>query len=151
MLRALDSRERRVLIAHERSHLRRGHHRYIRLTELAVAAVPVLAPLKARVRFAVERWADEDAAVEVGDRRSVARAIGAGRLGVGFETATTRFGHCRRGTVERAELLLAGPGSRRAPLIEAMFACVVVAGVLGLIASALFVEPWVMALLGLCH
>ena len=60
MLRSLDPQERRVLIAHERSHLRRQHHRYIRVTELAVAALPVLAPLNARLRFALERWADEE-------------------------------------------------------------------------------------------
>lgn len=75
MLRALDDRERQVLLAHERAHLRHGHHRYVRSAEFAVAAVPVLRPLANRVRFATERWADEDAAADLGDRRLVARAI----------------------------------------------------------------------------
>lgn len=75
MLRALDDDERRVLLAHERAHLRLRHHLYIRLTDLSASAVPLLAPLAARVRFATERWADEAAADEVGDRRLVARAV----------------------------------------------------------------------------
>ena len=75
MLRALDHDERQVLLAHERAHLRHRHHRYVRLADLAVAAVPALKPLATRVRFATERWADEAAAVEVGDRGLVARAI----------------------------------------------------------------------------
>lgn len=75
MLRALDDDERRVLLAHERAHLRHRHHRYLRLAELSASAVPLLKPLAARVRFATERWADEEAASEVGDRRLVARAV----------------------------------------------------------------------------
>jgi len=75
MLRVLDAGERRVLLAHERSHLRRGHHRYLWVAGISAAVFPVLRPLRTRVRFAVERWADEDAASEVGDRRLVARTI----------------------------------------------------------------------------
>lgn len=75
MLRRLDDDERRVLLAHERSHLRRRHHRYLVVADVAAAAVPMLRPLRDRVRFATERWADEDAAEVTGDRRLVARAI----------------------------------------------------------------------------
>jgi Zn-dependent protease with chaperone function len=75
MLRALDPDERRVLLAHEQAHLRHRHHRYLRVAGLSAALVPALRPLLARVRFAAERWADEDAVVAVGDRRLVARAI----------------------------------------------------------------------------
>lgn len=75
MLAALDGAERQVLLAHERSHLRHHHHRYIALALVSGAAVPVLGFVTRRLRLAVERWADEDAAAEVGDRRLVARAI----------------------------------------------------------------------------
>lgn len=75
MLRALDADERRVLLAHERAHLQRRHYRFLETLDLAVAALPILRPLRAQLRFATERWADEDAAREVGDRRLVARAI----------------------------------------------------------------------------
>jgi Zn-dependent protease with chaperone function len=75
MLRALDPDERRVLLAHERAHLHHRHHRYLRVAGISAALVPALKPLSARVRFAAERWADEEAVVAVGDRRLVARAI----------------------------------------------------------------------------
>lgn len=75
MLRRLDYDDRRVLFAHERAHLRYRHHRYIAVADLAAGVVPVLRPLRQRVRFATERWADEAAAHEVGDRAQVARAI----------------------------------------------------------------------------
>ncbi|HVL03359.1 MAG TPA: hypothetical protein VM386_02860, partial [Acidimicrobiales bacterium] len=42
---------------------------------LAAAAVPLLRPLVTWVRFTTERWADEHAARELGDRSSVAKAI----------------------------------------------------------------------------
>ena len=75
MLRRLDERERRVLLAHERAHLQLGHHRYLFVADVAARLVPLLRPLRERVRFATERWADESAAAAVGDRRLVARAI----------------------------------------------------------------------------
>lgn len=75
MLRALDHGERLVLLAHERAHLRHRHHRYVRVVEAAAAAVPAVRPLATRVRFATERWADESAAAELGDRGLVARAV----------------------------------------------------------------------------
>jgi len=62
--------------AHERSHLRHRHHWYLVATEMAVAVVPPLRRLADQVRFATERWADEDAAAALGgDRDLVARAI----------------------------------------------------------------------------
>jgi len=55
MLRRLQPEEQRVLLAHERAHLRHRHHRYLQLVDLAVAAVPLLVPMRAQVRFATER------------------------------------------------------------------------------------------------
>src|SRR6185436_547302 len=117
MLRSLDAEERRVLIAHEQSHLRRRHHRYVRLTELAVAAMPFLTPLNGRLRFALERWADEDAALEVGDRATVASAIARAALA---SQSSPRLGLAiaDAGVVERVQVMLAGP-ARRSPFIEA--------------------------------
>lgn len=81
LLGLLSDSERRVLFAHEGSHLRHRHHRYLAATDLSAIAVPVLRPLKAHVRFATERWADEDAATMVGDRQLVARTIARAALG----------------------------------------------------------------------
>ena len=75
MLRLLEPVEREVLLAHERSHLRHGHHRYLAVAALATAIAPVLGFITRRLRLAVERWADEDAAAAVGDRELVARTI----------------------------------------------------------------------------
>lgn len=75
MLRQLSPEERRVVLAHEAAHLTRRHHRYVWAADLASAALPVLRPLRQRVRYATERWADEDAVDHVGDRMLVARAI----------------------------------------------------------------------------
>ncbi|MGD1217336.1 M48 family metalloprotease [Streptomyces krungchingensis] len=75
MLAGLTSRERRVLFAHERAHLTGRHHRHLLLAGLAARANPFLRPLRTAVAYTVERWADEEAAAEVGDRRTTARAI----------------------------------------------------------------------------
>lgn len=75
MHRLLEPAEREVLLAHERSHLRHRHQRYIAVASVATAAVPMLRSVARRLRLAVERWADEDAATEVGDRELVARTI----------------------------------------------------------------------------
>lgn len=150
MLRCLEPPERRVLIAHERSHLRRHHHRYIRLAELAVSALPVLTPLNGRLRFAIERWADEDAAMEIGDRATVASAIARAALAsascpeVGLAIADVGVG-----VVERVEVLLAGP-ARISPLIELPLGAVLTAS-FGLVLSLVLVAPQVLAVLGLCR
>lgn len=131
MLRALDGPERRVLLAHERSHLRHRHHRYIALALVAGAAVPGLGFVTRRLRLAVERWADEDAAIEVGDRRLVARAIVRAALARSeYEPAPAVLGLGVLGVRARVDaLLLPAPllgGARATALVGAPFAAVVV-------------------------
>jgi Zn-dependent protease with chaperone function len=75
MLRLLPADERRALLAHESAHLRRFHTGFVLLATLAAAANPVLRPVARQVRLAVELWADQLAAREVGDPRVVARAL----------------------------------------------------------------------------
>ncbi|HEX4222449.1 MAG TPA: M48 family metalloprotease [Pseudonocardiaceae bacterium] len=72
---ALAPEERRVVLAHERSHLAHRHTWWTLAAELAAAINPLLRPTAASIRRAVERWADEDAAVRVADRKLVARTI----------------------------------------------------------------------------
>lgn len=71
----LSDDERRVLTAHELSHLRRRHHLYVHVIDIAAAANPLLRRVPAAVRLGVERWADEDAAAEIGNRRITGRAL----------------------------------------------------------------------------
>ncbi|MDX6282040.1 MAG: hypothetical protein QOH03_3111 [Kribbellaceae bacterium] len=75
MLRLLDDRERRVMLAHERSHLVRHHHRLVAITGSAAAMNPLLSRVPALVAYLVERWADEDAATTTGDRQLVASTV----------------------------------------------------------------------------
>ncbi|WP_030322778.1 M56 family metallopeptidase [Streptomyces flavochromogenes] len=80
MLAGLAPAERRALFAHERAHLAGRHHRHLLAVHLAARANPFLRPLRTAVSYTAERWADEEAAAEVGSRRSVARAIGKAAL-----------------------------------------------------------------------
>ncbi|WP_406082135.1 M56 family metallopeptidase [Streptomyces zaomyceticus] len=80
MLAGLASADRRALFAHERAHLAGRHHRHLLTVHLAARANPFLRPLRTAVSYTAERWADEEAAAEVGSRRSVARAIGRAAL-----------------------------------------------------------------------
>lgn len=85
MLRALAPDERAVLLAHEAAHLHHRHHVYVATADVAAAANPLLRPIARAVRRSVERWADEVAADEVGDRRVAARGVARAAL------ARTRF------------------------------------------------------------
>ncbi|MFV2121598.1 M56 family metallopeptidase, partial [Streptomyces sp. Act-28] len=69
MLRALAGPERRALFAHERAHLAGRHHRFLLAVQMAARANPFLRPLRTAVAYTTERWADEEAAARVGDRR----------------------------------------------------------------------------------
>jgi hypothetical protein len=75
MLRALSAGERDVLLAHERTHAKNAHYLFTAAARLAAAANPFLRPVTAAVGYAIERWADERAAAETGDRALAARAV----------------------------------------------------------------------------
>ncbi len=75
MLRALSAPERGVLLAHERAHAHGQHYLFTSVARLAAAANPLLRPVTAQVGYTVERWADEHAAAETGDRKLTARAV----------------------------------------------------------------------------
>ncbi|MEA2281828.1 MAG: hypothetical protein QOK21_2435 [Solirubrobacteraceae bacterium] len=75
LLSSLDAAERRVVLAHERSHLRNRHDRYRTLVRIAARINPLMRPAVAATDLLLERWADEDAARAVGSRRVAARAL----------------------------------------------------------------------------
>ncbi|MFE5238823.1 MULTISPECIES: M56 family metallopeptidase [unclassified Streptomyces] len=103
MMECLDARERRALVAHERAHLKGGHHRYLLVTQLAARANPFLLPLRTAVAYSTERWADEEAAYAVGSRRAVATAVGRAAL----------FSHGPSGPAVLPAFATAGPVPRR--------------------------------------
>ena len=103
----LDEAERAVVLAHEQSHARHRHDRYLLTAQLATAIVPPLRRLVIRLQFSLERWADETAVAHCGDRGFVARTLGK----VALHTATPigAMGFTGLGVPARVAALLAPP------------------------------------------
>jgi hypothetical protein len=74
LLEALDDEERAAVIAHEHAHLAHAHRLFVVVATLAAALNPVVWLCRQDVGFALERWADEDAARRTG-RAVTARAL----------------------------------------------------------------------------
>lgn len=109
LLRRLEPDERQVVLAHEQAHLDLRHDRFLRLGDASARAVPVLVPLVRQLRFATERWADEAAAEQLGDRQLVARAIARAAL-VGTAPAPA-MGVGGTGVADRVKAMIApAPG-----------------------------------------
>ncbi|MFF4171637.1 M56 family metallopeptidase [Streptomyces sp. NPDC001744] len=120
MLAGLGSAERRALFAHERAHLNGRHHRHLLTVHLAARANPFLRPLRTAVAYTAERWADEEAAAEVGSRRTVARAIGRAALLAPRAPAATLPALAAVGQVPRrvAALMRPAPAGRAWPPVR---------------------------------
>ena len=80
MLAALDPDQQRVLVEHERSHLRHRHPVWIQLAESCAVLNPLLRGVPDVVRAAAERQADLDAAASVADQELTARTIATAAL-----------------------------------------------------------------------
>ncbi|GAA1360650.1 hypothetical protein GCM10009661_04800 [Catellatospora chokoriensis] len=111
MLRVLSPGEQRVLFAHENSHLRRRHHRWVTAASWSAAVNPLLAPMAVLVGHLVERWADEEAAAVVGDRQLVAQAVAKASLAGRRKQVAPAMGMSGSGAVERV-MALQRPGQR---------------------------------------
>ncbi len=136
MLRELDARERAALLAHERAHLTGRHHLLVVCADLAGCLHPALRALRGPLSFHLERWADEDAARAVGDRRLTARAIGRAALATSAAPSGLRpaaVPAAAAGPVpRRVAALLAPPRPRArttAAVAVALAGCVLVSGV----------------------
>ena len=75
LVELLDDDEQRVVLAHEGAHARHRHDRYLLVAQLSAATIPMLRPLASRLQFSLERWADEAAVQECGDRQFVAHTL----------------------------------------------------------------------------
>ncbi|HEY6424028.1 MAG TPA: M56 family metallopeptidase [Pseudonocardiaceae bacterium] len=109
MLRLLDADERRVVYAHERAHLIHSHHRWCAVAEAAAALNPLLGPGRDAVAFLVERWADEDAAQQVGSRGLVAQSLTRAALGAAEAQRCARLGFHQLAVTQRVLALRAHP------------------------------------------
>lgn len=109
MLDSLTAAEQRALLAHERAHLAGRHHRLLLAVQLAGCANPLLRPLRAAITYSTERWADEEAAADTGDRRLTARAVGKAAI-ISHRAATeTVAAFAAAGPVPRRVAALLGP------------------------------------------
>ncbi|MFG1905423.1 M56 family metallopeptidase [Kribbella sp. NPDC048928] len=130
LLRALDPRQRDVLLAHEKAHLLHHHAWWNLAAGLTAAVNPVLRPAARAAATAVERWADEDAARAVGDRRLVATTL------VRVAQLQTRFAHpasvvaATGGDLETRVRALLAPPPRPRPLVIAALIAVFAVGAL---------------------
>lgn len=141
LLIALSASERRALLAHERAHLGHGHHWHRTVVSLAAAANPLLRPLCSATLHATERWADEEAAAEVGDRATVAAAVArAARMSsrrgpvIGPHLAVAAGG-----VPERVAALLGRPARPRPDLIV-LAAALLIAGLVGAVVMGKEIE-----------
>lgn len=131
LMQMLGAAERRAVLAHEAAHLRRRHHVHLRVLRLAAAVHPLLRPAVRAGLLAVERWADEEAAGNLGDRTLVARSLlRAALAGRGASMPAGVLAHSSSGDVSRrvAALLAAPPRPRSS--IAAVAGVMVVAAIL---------------------
>ncbi|MDT0469936.1 M56 family metallopeptidase [Streptomyces gibsoniae] len=113
MLRCLGDGEREALLAHERAHLRGRHHLFQSVWRLTAALNPLLRPLAVAGGFILERWADEEAAERVGDRRVVAHAVGRAALASAGNARPVALAVTGGAVPQRVRALLAPPPARR--------------------------------------
>jgi Zn-dependent protease with chaperone function len=133
LLRALDPAERRVVLAHETSHLDHRHPWWLLAAELAAAVNPLLGPTARTVAQAVERWADEDAASAMADRTLAARTLARTALLMHQRTrglSDSALGVLNADVPTRVQALLAPPPRRR-PTVAAALAALALTCTLG--------------------
>jgi Zn-dependent protease with chaperone function len=136
LMRVLSPGERRAVLAHERAHLAHGHHWHRSAVSMAVAAIPLLAPLRGAIAYATERWADEDAAAEVGNRRHAAAALARVALLISSSTeGRTRLALAQHAVPARVSALLE-ESPRRRPIWSLAVIALLASGLL----AAVFVE-----------
>lgn len=138
MLRALPAGERAVLLAHERAHVAHRHDRYSALGEMACALNPLLRGLHDQLGFALERWADEDAAQTVASRPLAARSLARAALAGTGRGPVTALAYLRHQVTARVRALQGTrPESRRSAAVLAASLVTVTALALADVTSAL--------------
>ncbi|MER5511711.1 M56 family metallopeptidase [Streptomyces sp. NPDC002766] len=113
MLRCLGDAEREAMLAHERAHLHGRHHLFQTVWRLTAAVTPLLRPLAEAGGFALERWADEEAAARVGSRTVVARAVGRAALASAAVVRPAALAATGGSVPQRVQALLSPPPPRR--------------------------------------
>ncbi len=126
MLTALRPVERQAMLAHETAHLRHRHDRFLAIGHL-ISGIPLVGHrVHDHLHFALERWADEDAALAVGDRAVVAHAVARAALAVN-DMSVGALGMAGGDVIGRVDSLLCAPRRRVPPHAFGLFAVVGVA------------------------
>ncbi|HKE65431.1 MAG TPA: M56 family metallopeptidase [Micromonosporaceae bacterium] len=143
LLRTLGAEERRAVLAHESAHLRCRHHAHLRVLRLAAAVNPFLRPAVRASVLAVERWADEEAAVRLGDRTLVARTLVRAALASNrTPTPSGALAYTAGDVSRRVAALLAAPPRPRWSIVAASAIVIV-----GVVASPVYAADQIGALL----
>lgn len=103
----VNDRELDAVIAHERTHAYHRHDRFMLCARLVTALLPLTQPITSRLHFALERWADEAAASQCGDRNLVAHTLA--KVALHEPAPTYALGFGTLGVVNRVESLLDTP------------------------------------------
>jgi len=111
LVELLDRDEHAVVVAHESTHAHHRHDRFLLVAQLGEALLPVVRPLSNRLRFSLERWADDAAAQCCGDRPFVARTLA--KVALHGHTSSAMLGLTGLGVSARVAALL-GPARRAA-------------------------------------
>lgn len=82
-----------MLFAHEHAHLSGRHHLLSFLVDLCVTVHPAVRGLREPLQFHLERWADEEAAATVGDRKLAAAAVAKAALAEAAQQRRARRGY----------------------------------------------------------
>ncbi len=148
MLSALSAPQRRVLLAHERAHLRARHHWHTEVVRAAIALNPLLRGVGPASAYLCERWADEVAAAEVGDRRLAATSLARAALAAaGTDCPPATLGYHSVGVSGRVAALQAPPVRSRPSLALMLLA---LAGA-GLVADVEATGDFLRMTFGLLH
>lgn len=143
-----------AVLAHERAHLRHGHHGLLRLATDVDTSFGWSSSVRrstAALRLAVERWADEEAAAAAsGGRQAVRRAL-AGTVAVSLDTAAAFTSPCT--LIERIQALdmpasRPGPRARVAAVGPGLVLCAL--AVMVVVGSAATTHHGVVGMLGFC-
>jgi Zn-dependent protease with chaperone function len=126
MLACLDTGQQHVVYAHELAHARLRHHRFLLAGDVVASAVPFLRPVANQLGHVIERWADEEAALAVGDRRLVATAIAQAALAIDSHTAGA-LGMASGSVPDRVRALLAPQRALRSVLAWSGMGCAIAA------------------------
>jgi Zn-dependent protease with chaperone function len=152
LLDALEPVERRVVLAHETSHLRHRHPWWVLAADLAAVINPLLMATARTVAHCTERWADEDAAASVAERPQAARALARTALLMhrhGAARSSGALGVMTADVPGRVQALLEPPPRRRpaavAALVGLVLVCALAAGAVQHLGERLFEHAGVEA------